>query len=60
MDLDREPLADIGFSNVTVTTTKTQNTPTNAAKGVTYPFTYTFTNTYIIACLRPQLINQAT
>ncbi len=45
LDLGRDPLADIGFSDVAVTGTRTQNIPTNAAKGVTYPFTYTFTNT---------------
>ena len=32
-------------TTVAVTGAKTQDIPANAAKGVTYPFTYTFTNT---------------
>ncbi|WP_203368593.1 DUF1566 domain-containing protein [Cysteiniphilum marinum] len=43
--LQREPLADVSFSNVVITGTKTQDIPTNAAKGGSYTFTYTFTNT---------------
>ncbi|WHN65087.1 DUF1566 domain-containing protein [Cysteiniphilum sp. QT6929] len=45
LDLQREPLASVSFSNVAVTATKTLDIPADAAVGVSYRFTYTFTNT---------------
>ena len=40
-----EPIGEISFSKVVVKGVKNQDIPANAAKGVRYPFTYTFSNT---------------
>ena len=45
LDLKDEPIGEISFSKVVVKGVKNQDIPANAAKGVRYPFTYTFSNT---------------
>ncbi len=45
LDLHRDSLADISFSDVVVKAIKTEDVPANTLKGSTYPFEYTFTNT---------------
>ncbi len=35
----------LGFSNVVITSTRTEDLPENIVKGMSYPVTYTFTNT---------------